>query len=244
MTKKARVRTYLFEVPQENVKLQATKKTTQVTDDELEIANRILIYLGAKVTPLWVETLDLEFEASESEVIQRNVGVAMARLDVRRPLGTYVNSTYALRDAMGITDTPTFKNAIALLKNYDRIVQCGRGRGKAIVLVSDKLLNVQTTTVQTIPVNTPPKPIGKATVKIAGEDMMILPMQQVAKDNVVLIAPDAMDNLTQELLQEQLDHPQFIGAALARQERDLLGEIDSMIIQLAELRAIVLERRG
>lgn len=100
----------------------------------IDDANKILKYLSEHCNTDWYGVYRDTLSADELDANVANVRKALG--DSKEPHGAYHGSTSALRNVTGVGS----QQAIQLLKQKGRIIQAGKGRGKAVCLLNDSPL--------------------------------------------------------------------------------------------------------
>lgn len=120
-----------------------TSQTVQrMTEIQITNANAILEYLVANAETdrdRWSEKLEELFPGDSYATVIMGIERAMDSCGIDRPFGVFVGSTATAKEGSGI-DGDDAQLALQGLKDNRRIVQLGRGRGRAIVVLNNSLL--------------------------------------------------------------------------------------------------------
>ena len=137
----------------------------QMTEAETKMANTILEWLQAgHLQKNWAQQINNLFPEQEADLIQRTVGVAIAARAMRDAVGICPMSSVGIRTAMGIDDGELFQRSLSALKEHGRLLQAGRGRGKAIIVIDAEPMAremIAAKAVQERPIGAPQKRRGR-----------------------------------------------------------------------------------
>lgn len=112
----------------------ANLNNNDVTPAALDQANALLAWLNGNVTATWRPVLARELTPTEFDRnLERIAEACGGQGDV---IGVFEGGTGALRDAAGMAGEDSLR-AVRLLVRARRLIQAGRGRGKALILISD-----------------------------------------------------------------------------------------------------------
>lgn len=111
----------------------------EMTANVVADANRVLEFLAAHAQANWTEVLTQVLPESEVDSNVERINEKLAHLDLLTPVGAVAGGTAVFKDETGIEGEHA-QNAVALLKEQFRLHQCGRGRGKALVILSPEPL--------------------------------------------------------------------------------------------------------
>lgn len=106
-----------------------------VTKTALGQANQLLDFLVARCNPSWKEVLIEALSESELELNIHNVTLALKQYDITTPYGAVLGGTGVAKVQAGLEGEDTQK-AVKLLKHTGRLLQAGKGRGKALVILN------------------------------------------------------------------------------------------------------------
>lgn len=107
---------------------------------QLKLANEILAWLLANSDKdHWSERIEEMFPGTEYETVMASLERTMNDLAITRPVSVFVGSTATLKESSGSTGDDA-QLAIQALKDNNRILQLGRGRGRVIVVLSHDVL--------------------------------------------------------------------------------------------------------
>lgn len=119
------------------------KSEQDVSPSAIEEANTLLDFLASRVNTNWEtvmrETLSHDASAStgvsEFSRAMATVMAAKETLGIEAPVGAIVGGTGVAKAEAGLEGEES-QRAVQALKAADRLVQCGKGRGKCLVLLS------------------------------------------------------------------------------------------------------------
>lgn len=103
----------------------------------VEAANKLLDYLVTYAKPVehWGTSLkDEGFKGSEVKTAVARINHTLARRGRDKAIGIWIGGTGAAHQAAGL-DNGLGRWAVQLLKENDRIVQLGKGRGRALAVI-------------------------------------------------------------------------------------------------------------
>ena len=101
-------------------------------------ADKVLAFFVIGADKNWVEALSqVEPDADQVALIQSRVMDILVDHGWSEPVGTFVGSYVAIKDFLPESQHEDAIEMIRFLKDQGRLVQLGRGRGKAIVVVND-----------------------------------------------------------------------------------------------------------
>lgn len=112
-----------------------------MTTEIVENANTVLRYLNNHVSDNVNSILeDVLDDARQVESNIERMATKLQHLGRREAVGAIAGGTGALTDNAGL-EADAGQDAIRLLKEEDFIQQCGRGRGRAIILLTNEFLD-------------------------------------------------------------------------------------------------------
>lgn len=114
-----------------------------LTPEAFAQANRLLTFLVGEANPNYQAVMREVLSPDEFEL---NVKVLTAKLDefaIEAPVGAYAGGTGQAKGAVDLAGEDG-QRAIRLLKVSGRLLQCGRGRGKCLVLLSAEPIDRKT----------------------------------------------------------------------------------------------------
>lgn len=112
-----------------------------MTETQLRLANEIIAWLAANADKdNWTDRIEHLFPGAEFETVMATLDRIMTDMGISRPVAVYSGSTSSLKEAVG-AGGPDVTIAFQSLKENYRIVQLGRGRGRAVVLLSNASLD-------------------------------------------------------------------------------------------------------
>lgn len=123
---------------------------SDVTDDSIQQANTLLDYLvNNNLIPDWQQLLIDLLTPSEYQLNLHNVQAALELSGQEKPLGAVKGGTGSIKSAAGLSGEDS-QRAIRLLKKSGRLIQAGKGRGKALVLLSGEHLSMDSFTARAV----------------------------------------------------------------------------------------------
>lgn len=105
-----------------------------VTLNAIEQANTLLKFLSERTYDDWENVLKNHLSERELEINLRNVTEALERLGFERPVGAVVGGTGLAKAEAGLEGEDS-QRAVRLLKQTGRLLQAGKGRGKALLIL-------------------------------------------------------------------------------------------------------------
>lgn len=96
-------------------------------------SNQLLKYLSDNCDPDWISVYQDSLGPAELDSNIENVQKALKKFNLDKPVGAVVGGTGALKKSAGIGS----QEAVQILKNQGRIVQAGKGRGKAVCILDE-----------------------------------------------------------------------------------------------------------
>ncbi|HJS83782.1 MAG TPA: hypothetical protein VJ742_13215 [Nitrososphaera sp.] len=108
-----------------------------ITAESLAQANDLLEFLVKKADKLdkpWLDTLKGVLTDKELQVSHKAISERVEELGIDAPYGVVVGGTGLAKDEAGLAGEDG-QRAIRLLKASNRLLQSGRGRGKALVIL-------------------------------------------------------------------------------------------------------------
>lgn len=127
----------------ERVKIEEAGLGFEVNEFNWDLSNKFLALLvrKAKQRTDWSavmleELTDKEFEQN-TKVVEEKLAYWGSHLGIDKPVGAVVGGTGPLREGFDITGEQA-QQAVQILKACGRLVQCGRGRGKCLVVMTTK----------------------------------------------------------------------------------------------------------
>lgn len=113
-----------------------------ITEESIDQANTLLGTLTSFASSDWDGTLQAICSDSEYALNIKNIENALKELHQTGPIGLVVGSTAYAKELSGLPGEEA-QRAIRILKLSNRIIQAGKGRGKGIIVVSNKPLSLQ-----------------------------------------------------------------------------------------------------
>lgn len=107
---------------------------TDVTENAIEQANQLLAFLAERANKDWEKVFTEALGDTELELNLRNVAQALERADKTRPLGAVFGGTGVAKAEAGLGGEDS-QRAVRLLKQTGRLLQAGKGRGKALLII-------------------------------------------------------------------------------------------------------------
>lgn len=116
-----------------------------MSDTQIRLANELLEWLLANShKENWSGRIEDVFPGSEYETVIASVERVLSELGFERPVSVYIGSTASLKKDVSFSDTQVDSDQVQLaiqsLKDNYRILQLGRGRGRAIVVLDSEKL--------------------------------------------------------------------------------------------------------
>jgi molybdopterin-guanine dinucleotide biosynthesis protein A len=123
----------------ERLALEEAGLSLEIDESILELANDFLKVLvtQARQNRDWQKILAKTLTDTEIEQNTRVVHDRLEHFHLKTPIGAIIGGTGSLREGRDITGEQA-QRAVQLLKGSGRLVQCGRGRGKSLVVLTDK----------------------------------------------------------------------------------------------------------
>lgn len=124
--------------------LDAVRLLHEITPETVEHANAILTLLvkEAKARPDWEEVMNETLAEAERDLNLDLIADRRETFRLAAPVGAVAMGTGALRAKTDLPG-PVAQRAIQILKATARLVQCGRGRGKCLVVLQKTPLNYE-----------------------------------------------------------------------------------------------------
>lgn len=109
----------------------------ELLPEQIEISNALMEYLGTHIDPDWDPIVQQHFMGPEYDAAIKSIHRACEAIVPAQvePLGVYVGGTGAAKEGAELTGENA-QVAVQALKDHNRLVQLGRGRGKLLILVS------------------------------------------------------------------------------------------------------------
>jgi hypothetical protein len=119
-------------------------------------SNQLLKFLSDNCDADWISVYEGALGPAELDSNIENVQKALKKFNLDKPVGAVLGGTGALKKAAGIGS----QEAVQILKNQGRIVQAGKGRGKAVCILDSTPLAGYTMDTVEVHVETPNPPSG------------------------------------------------------------------------------------
>lgn len=107
---------------------------TDVTENAIEQANQLLVFLAERANKEWEGVFKEALGEAELELNLRNVAQALERSGASRPVGAVFGGTGMAKAEAGLGGEDS-QRAVRLLKQTGRLLQAGKGRGKALLVL-------------------------------------------------------------------------------------------------------------
>lgn len=116
-----------------------------LTPELAEQANQMLSFLVAQSKKNWKKVMQETLSETEMELNVSKMEALLAEHDLEAPVGAVPGGTGIAKEEAGL-EGEEGQLAIQLLKGAGRLQQCGRGRGKCLIVLSDEPLEAGTQT--------------------------------------------------------------------------------------------------
>lgn len=110
-----------------------------VTTRAITHANHLLNFLVEKADPDWEKVFNSVLTPTEMELNRRNITLALQRLGKDAPVGAVVGGTGLAKAEAGLAGEDS-QRAVRLLKQTLRLLQAGKGRGRALLVLDNTAL--------------------------------------------------------------------------------------------------------
>lgn len=115
---------------------------SDVTETAIEQANTLLAFLTDRSTPDWKSVFTQVLGEQELELNVRNVTLALEKAQKDAPVGALLGGTGLAKAEAGLEGEDS-QRAVRLLKQTGRLIQAGKGRGKALCILSSEPLKAE-----------------------------------------------------------------------------------------------------
>lgn len=204
------------------------------SDELVTTANRALEALsGVIIADNWQQVLTGSLSGTALDTNIKAVDDKLHEIGVEEPVGAVEGGTGMIRDMLADIDGEHAQEAIKLLKFHNRLHQCGRGRGRCLVLLD----------------NTPLASGVEAAGGLIPERIRTVDRLEVAEEPVEVEAEQSEDgrvdprdvNTMTRLLREHFHDAQQRIRELARMNENAHTRISELQSQLAERDAKIAE---
>lgn len=201
-----------------------------ITDESVEQANRLLTFLVDCSVKDWNGVMAATLNEKELEINHKTVEEKLAEYNLTEPVGAVRGGTGIAKDDAGLPGEEG-QRAIRMLKVSGRLVQCGRGRGKCLIV-----LNSTPVTMETFAGLTINAPAPKAT--IARKPRKTREATEAPGDNTEAPPTEAEDRDVLFHLKAARDGHRAVRAEM----ENLLRDMRKKDRQIAELEAVLVAR--
>lgn len=111
-----------------------------VTEAAIDQANQLLAFLTDRANANYQKVLTEALDEAELELNLKNLDAALKRTKLDAPVGALLGGTGMAKAEAGLTGEDS-QRAVRLLKQNDRLIQAGKGRGKALIVLNAKPLS-------------------------------------------------------------------------------------------------------
>lgn len=136
-----------------------------MTQDIVTASNELLKFLVSEADPSWREVMEKTLDDALMETNLTKMESTLATLDREEPVGAIAAGTGVIKDRAGF-EGEEGQTAVQMLKDHGRVQQCGRGRGKCLLILSDQPLDADAAT----PMKKEKKEAKVETPKVAAAD--------------------------------------------------------------------------
>lgn len=117
-------------------KVSSPNAGERLSPEQVRNANRLLEFLVSQANPDWQKVLTQGLTPTEMTQAEANVDAALNALDIEAPVGAVVGGTGTAKDGAALPGEDG-QIAVQVLKDQHRLVQCGRGRGKFLMVITE-----------------------------------------------------------------------------------------------------------
>lgn len=171
--------------------------TPDLTPEAIDQANALLNFLVQRSVPNWNDLMKMTLTQKELEANNKLIEDILNKQDaLLPPVGAVKGGTGIAKEEAGLPGEEG-QRAIRLLKAANRLVQCGRGRGKCLVILDSTSVTANDFKNY---VEQPKKAVAK--VKPRGEEVLVpveTPEVDLTVDQLLKLARDKHRSVTQEL---------------------------------------------
>jgi len=111
----------------------------ELTQETIDNANKILSFLISRSHDDWRQVMEDKLEGKEFETNHTNVAKKLKKFHLDEPVGAVAAGTGVIKQEVGI-EGEAGQKAINALKEAGRLLQCGRGRGKCLIVLSSNAI--------------------------------------------------------------------------------------------------------
>lgn len=129
---------------------------TDITPENITQANQLLTFLVSKADTDYAKVMSNTLNDKEMEINSKSIEEKLAEFELTKPYGAVVGGTGIAKEQAGLPGEEG-QRAIRLLKTGGRLLQCGRGRGKCLVILDKSPLDIKKMPAAAAPVERKPR---------------------------------------------------------------------------------------